>query len=272
EYFAWIHAISSSLLPELPAEKRMSTGVRLLDDGEGGDAVIDARPLALPAGRGREEVGDLERPGPVALGPFPDRGRGRPHLGEHLVEREPLHAVAAAQAGDLQLCGAVGDLEGEEVLPFGPRGMQPGKTTRAGTEGEEGVVLDVRLPEVGPALREGEVDVAGEVAGEVDEVDPLVDELAPARGLPAGPPLLLVAGPAPVAVATTDVHQVAVGLLCRDLPGLQQRRMEAVVEADLDDPARCPRGSSHGHEVLQTMRPRLLHEHMASGIECREGC
>src|SRR5438270_9403680 len=79
EYFARIHAISSSLLPELLPAKRMSTGVRLLDDGEGSDAVLDARPLARPAGRGREEVGDLERPGPVALRPFPDRGRGWPH-------------------------------------------------------------------------------------------------------------------------------------------------------------------------------------------------
>src|SRR5207248_3524669 len=198
----------------------MSPGVGLLDDGEGGDAVLDARPLALPPGCGRKEVGDLEGPGPVALWPFPDRGRGRPHLREHLVERQPLHAVAAPQAGDLQLCGAVGDLEGEEVLPFRPRGVQPGKPARAGTEGEECVVLDIRLPEVGPALCEGEIDVAGDVAGEVDQVDPLVDQLPTARGLAAGPPLLLVARPAPVAVATTDVQQVAVTLLRGDLPGL----------------------------------------------------
>src|SRR5882762_582586 len=103
--------------------------------------------------------------------------------------------------------------------------MQPRKAARAGTEGEEGVVLDVALPEVGPALGEDEIHVAGDVPGEVDEVDPLVHELAAARGLPARPPLLLVAGPASVAVAPTDVHEVAVGLLRRDVPRPQQRRV-----------------------------------------------
>ena len=47
-------------------------------------------------------------------------------------------------------------------------------------QGEERVVLDLHVPERGAQLAELEVHVAGQEAGEVDEVDPLVDQLAPA--------------------------------------------------------------------------------------------
>src|SRR5205814_10663842 len=116
---------------------------------------------------------------------------------------------------------------------------------------------------------ERELAARGAWPGTRHEPAPPVHQLPTARGPAAAPPLLLVARPAPVAVATTDVHQVAVGLLRGDLPGLQQRRMETVIEAHLDDPARRPRGISHRHEVLEAMRPRLLHEHVAAGIERR---
>src|ERR1700730_4424184 len=102
-------------------------------------------------------------PVPALAAHSPGGGPRGPHRGEHLVEGEPLHPVAAAQARDLQLRGAVGDLKGEEVLPLRPRGMQPRDAAPAGTEGEEGVVLDVALPEVRPALGEDEIDVAGDV-------------------------------------------------------------------------------------------------------------
>ena len=50
---------------------------------------------------------------------------GGPIDGLHLVERHAFGAVASAEAVDLDLRSFEHDLEGEDVLPFGPRRVEP---------------------------------------------------------------------------------------------------------------------------------------------------
>ena len=99
------------------------------------------------------------------------------------------------------------DLEREQVLPLASSWRAARRTHRRGAQGEEGVVLDLHVPELGAELAEGQLDVAGEVAGEVDEVAPLVEQLATARELALRPPLGLVAEATTVAVAGPDVQE-----------------------------------------------------------------
>src|SRR4029079_6916919 len=74
-----------------------------------------------------EELGELERPRLVAAGKLPRRRLGRAHFRQHLVERDALDAVTAAQAVDLYLRGLAVDLEREQVLPFRAAHVQEGR-------------------------------------------------------------------------------------------------------------------------------------------------
>ena len=59
------------------------------------------------------ECAGFDRPGVIGARILVNRGIGRPHFGAHLIERESLDAVAAAEAIDRDLRVAAVKLEGE---------------------------------------------------------------------------------------------------------------------------------------------------------------
>ena len=69
----------------------------------------------------------------------------------------------------------------------------------------------------------------------------LVDQLAAARARRLGAPLAVVAEPPAVPVAAAHVQQLAVPPECTSATARASRRVEAVVEADLDEPPACAR-------------------------------
>ena len=127
-------------------------------------------------------------PGAVLAGVLPDRGLRRAHLRQHAVEGQPLDAVAAAEAVDLELAVAAEDLEGEQVLPLGAARVQPGDLPGRRLQQQEAVVLDRHLPEERRDVAAHLGEVAGEPASQVDQVDALVEQLAAAGDLRIGAP------------------------------------------------------------------------------------
>src|SRR5437870_12028714 len=105
----------------------------LLDDRQGGAGIAEAglwRPVHADV---LEKFRELDRPGVVAPGVFPDRRLRRSHLRQHAIKGEPFDAVAAAETLDVQLRLAPVDLEREQVLPLGAtdveeRGLLTGST------------------------------------------------------------------------------------------------------------------------------------------------
>src|SRR2546430_1045517 len=71
------------------------------------------------------ERSDLERPGRVAAGKFPDGRLGRTHLRKHFVEDAALLTVAAAETVDGDFSVATVELEREKIFPFGAAHMEP---------------------------------------------------------------------------------------------------------------------------------------------------
>ena len=80
-------------------------------------------------------------------------------------------------------------------------------------------------------------EVPEEGAGEVDEVDALVEHLAAAGDGGVAAPLLFHARAPAVAVAAAEEQEGAEVAGIDDLARLEQGGVEAVVEADLDDEA-----------------------------------
>ena len=107
-----------------------------------------------------------------------------------------------------------------------------------GFEQGKAVVFDGPVPEEGADVAGDVGEIAEEPAGEVDEVDALVEHFAAAGDGGVAAPFLLHAEPAAVAVAAADEHERADAAGVDDLAGLAQRGMEAVVEADFHDDAR----------------------------------
>ncbi len=112
-----------------------------------------------------------------------------------------LRPVAPAQPADLELGGAAGDLEGEQVLPLGPRRVQPGIGAGLGPQVQERVVLHLHRPVRGRQRGVAQRDRSEEELGQVDEVDALVEQLPASGSLRGRPATLLVAQPTAVAVA-----------------------------------------------------------------------
>src|SRR5207245_61044 len=103
-------------------------------------------------------------------------------------------------------------------------------------------------------------EIAEEPAGQVDQVDALVQEFAAAGQGRVGAPFPVVAQAATVAVAGPDVHERpqlpggAQGL------GLDQGGVEAVVEAHLDVYAGGPRRGQHGPQLGGAAGRGFFHE------------
>src|SRR5437870_2519282 len=79
-----------------------------------------------------------------------------------------------------------------------------------------------------------------EPVDEIEQVHPLVDQLATTRALGLGAPLAVVARPAAVAVARTEMEQIAVDARPDLSREVRDRGVEAMVEPDLDTPAGVP--------------------------------
>src|SRR6202035_708552 len=94
-----------------------------------------------PAFNGRDKILELVGKRAVGEGKLPCCRFGRPHLRQHAMEREALGAIAAAKTLDGQLAVAPHDFEYEQVLPFGPGGVQPGHSLIRSGEREEAAVL-----------------------------------------------------------------------------------------------------------------------------------
>ena len=91
---------------------------------------------------------------------------------------------------------------------------------------------------------------------EVEQVHALVDQLAAAGARRVGAPLAVVAEAAAVPVAAAQVHQLAV-LARADLAAARaEARVEAVVEADLDEPSGRPLRARSGALDLGRHRAR----------------
>jgi hypothetical protein len=87
--------------------------------------------------------------------------------------------------------------------------VEPGDFAVLRLEVAEAVVLDFPVPEEAFDGALNLRELAEEPAGEVDEVDALVEHLAAAGDVPLPPPLLLHAEPAALPVAAADEHHLA---------------------------------------------------------------
>jgi hypothetical protein len=112
------------------------------------------------------------------------------------------------------------------------------------------------------AVDDGEL--AEEPAGEVDEVDALVDQLAAAGERGVGAPLAVVAAAAAVAVAAAQEHQRAERAGVEELAGFLRAGVEAVIVAEADADARRGRRLD-GAELGGVERAGLLDEHVFAG-------
>src|SRR6266481_4075818 len=151
------------------------------------------------------------------------------------MERQTLGAIAAAEPLDRQLAVAPHDLEHEQVLPFGPGGVQPGHPLLFSSECEKAIVLHGSLPEIGRRSTVGQVELAEKPARQVDQVRALIDQFAAAGNLRLEAPFLLVADAPSVPVAAANEQQRSDAAFIGKGLSPCDRRMEAVVEADLDD-------------------------------------
>ena len=125
--------------------------------------------------------------------------------------RDPLQTVAPAKPFDVQFAHAAIDLEREQVLPLSAAHVQPGGLARGGTQHQERVVVDRHPPEVRMGKPIDLREISEKPPRQVDEVHPLIDQLATTRSLRVRPPFALVADTAPMAVATTQEHRLAEG-------------------------------------------------------------
>jgi hypothetical protein len=82
---------------------------------------------------------------------------------------------------------------------------------------------------------------AGQPVDEIEQVHPLIDQLAAAGTLRIGAPFAIVSGPPAVTVASADVHQLSMVSRMDFCGQLRQPRVEPVIEANLHDPAVCRR-------------------------------
>ena len=116
--------------------------------------------------------------------------------------------------------------------------MEPGDLAGGGFEEAEAVVFDFPVPEEAfdGALDVGEL--AEEPAGQVDEVDALVEHLAAAGDFLFAAPFGFHAESPALAVAAADEHHGAEDAGVEQLAGFEQRGVEAVVEADFYDECR----------------------------------
>jgi len=100
---------------------------------------------------------------------------------------------------------------------------------------------------------------------------PLVDELAAAGLLRLRSPFPVVADPASVPVARTQVHEFAVSSRVNFSSELGQCRMKPVIESNLDLPAGCIGGANQSVDLLRAEAAGLLDEDVRAGRKGLQG-
>ena len=137
-------------------------------------------------------------------------------------------------------------------------------------ERERVVLHGLDRPVEGPDEALGLGDLADEPAREIDDVDPLIQELAAPGSRRVCTPLALVAGPPAVAVQGPDRKDAA----DRALFDLRMRggnsRVVAVVEADLQQLARLLRPANNRRGFGSVPAERLLAQDVLAGLERRD--
>jgi hypothetical protein len=136
-----------------------------------------------------------------------------------------------------------------------------------GAQGQERVVVHRHVPEVGGRDPVHVGEGAQEEPGEVDQVDALVHELAPAGQCGIGPPLLLVAHASAVAVAAAHEQERPQGARLRESPRLEQRGVIAMVEPHAHAAASLGRRFDEPVELGRRSGRGLLHQHVLPGLE-----
>src|SRR5262249_11539045 len=119
---------------------------------------------------------------------FPCKGLRWAHLRRHLIPGHAFRTITPAEPADFELTHPAGNLEREEVLPFCPTGMKKGYLAPCRLQQEKTVILHRHIPEVSTRAPSYAGEVAQKPAGEVDQMRPLIDQLAPARLLRHGAP------------------------------------------------------------------------------------
>ena len=137
----------------------------------------------------------------------------------------------------MELGVAAVDFEAEEVLPFAAAHGEPGGLAGGVAEAEKRVVIHGHFPEIGGDVACHGGEVAEENAGEVNEVDALVNEFAAAGELGVGAPFFFVAEAAALAVASAHKHHGAERAAAEDFQRLEGGGMVAVVVADAHEGA-----------------------------------
>ena len=140
-----------------------------------------------------------------------------------------------------------------------------------GAEAEERVVVDLHVPEGrgGVALHSGEF--AEEPAGEIDEMDALIDEFAAAGKDGIGAPLAVVALASPVAVAGAEKHERAEDAGTEEFAGFLEGGMEAMIVAEADASVGQLSGGENGAELGGVERAGFLEEHVFAVADGGEG-
>ena len=156
------------------------------------------------------------------------------------------------------------DLERKQVLPFGATHLQPGGLPAGGPQTQKGVIIHLNVPEVGRRVSVNRHEFAHKGGSQIDEMNPLIDQLAaaaPHMGRHA--PFAVVARAPAVTVAAADEHRVAEIRLPDQLVRLPESRDEtggctrtgpALFEAAAAD--------SISAGLRRAYSARLFHEHM----------
>ena len=135
-----------------------AVGVGVLDAAPRVASVARARRAAAPRRRSRRRSAPTPRSTRRPRREVDLLELRRAELGPHPVDAQPLRAVGADEAVDLELRGAAVDLEREHVLPLRPAHVEHRPRRRCGrrrvAEDQRGVVLDRRVPELGPQQRQ----------------------------------------------------------------------------------------------------------------------
>ena len=149
--------------------------------------------------------------------------------------------------------------------------MEPGGLTGGGAEAEEGVVIDLHIPKRrgGVALDGGKI--AEEPAGEVDEMDTLIDEFAAAGEGGIGAPLAVVAFASAVAVTGAQEHERAEGTGFEEFAGFLEGGMKTMIIADANAGAGLGGGGLDGAELGGVERAGFLDEDVFACFHCGEG-
>src|SRR5205823_5014813 len=154
------------------------------------------------------------------------------------------------------------DLETEQVFPLATAGVQPCHLPLRGFEQREAIIFDRHIPEERADVAADLSEIAGEPARQVDQMHALVEHLAAAGDRWVGAPLALVAQPPAVAVAPANIHERPKHATVEDRARLLEGRVEAMVEANLDDDAGGLGGGDQRAQLVGIARGRLLDQYV----------